>query len=325
MNYKEIIKKSLWIVLVIFVSFLMIQEGKTASAHIRIDIESTFQYCVSLLWEILNGIAVLLPVWLLSLLGLARSFLGENWFPFAEKIPMRVTKIIMVISVILLIGVTVAGTFYSEYSDAPYYVQYAMENRLERLQTVSAWALFYSILLYVEQWCIQRNYGRQKIRKKQKWVTVIIFLTWLILLELSCVNLWYIPLRSVDCPNNLEDYYLWWFSLYLAVFFSLPWFFAVRKTVRLFKNNAQWLTLSSVIPKKFTVLVALLVSGVLVWEIREWRFDSAFFSKCDLPEYADAVALEHLFRTMIWGLIVIYMFCLLVKQIRSSQKMHRVS
>lgn len=78
MRFKSIMKKCLWVMLVILISVLMIGKGQAAL------------YDAALPWEILKGIAAILPVWLLSLLGLARSFFGENWFPFAEKIPVRI-------------------------------------------------------------------------------------------------------------------------------------------------------------------------------------------------------------------------------------------
>lgn len=62
------------------------------SEKVRIYQEPNFDYYVSLFWEILKELAILLPLWLLSLLGLARSFRGENWLPFAEKVPERMTK-----------------------------------------------------------------------------------------------------------------------------------------------------------------------------------------------------------------------------------------
>lgn len=325
MRLKELMKKGLWVILVILVSFLMIQGGQASAENIRIEGEPTFHYYIGLSWEILKEIAVILPVWLLSLLGLARSFFGENWFPFAEKIPVRVTKVVLVAATVLLVGVAVAGAVYSAQNEDSYAVQYMMENRFEGWQNVFAWTLFYGILLYVEQWCIHRNCSRQNIRKKQIWVTVTIFLTLLILLELDCVDLWYIPLNRVDDLNDLEDYYLWWFSLYSAVFILPLWFFTARKTVRLFKNNEQWLTLSALIPKKITVLTAFLLLGIMVWQIQQWRSRSAWISFSEVPEYTRAAGMGHLFQAMIWGLTLFYILCLFVKQIRSARRIkHRL-
>ncbi len=236
-------KKCMWITLVILLPFLMIQAGQAASTNIWINGDPIFQYYVALPREILKGIAAILPVWLLFLLGLARSFFGENRFPFAEKIPVRVTKMILVAAAILLIGITAAGAVYSEYTEESH-AQHRMENIVEGWQTVFAWVLFYGILLYTEQWCIQRNYSRQNIRKKQAWITVTIFLAYLIVFFLGGVELWYIPLNYVDSPNSLEDYTLWWFSLYLAVFILPLRFFSARKTILLF-NNERWLMLST--------------------------------------------------------------------------------
>lgn len=184
-----------------------------------------------------------------------------------------------------------------------------------------AWILFYGILLYIEQWCIQRNCSRQNIRKKQAWVTVTVFLTLMISFFLGAVDLWYIPLSHVDDPNALEDYLLWWFSLYNAVFILPLWFFSARKTIRLFKNE-QWLTLSFIIPPKITVLTVLILLGLTVWQILEYRCFSALRSTSEIPEHAEAAATGHLFRAMIWGLALFYMLCLLVKQIRSARREH---
>lgn len=198
MKGKNIMKKCIWIVLVILLSFLMVQTGRNVIKNIWFEGAPTFRYYAELYKEILRGIATIVPVWFLAVVGLARSFLGENWFPFAEKIPVRVTKAVLAVSVILLIGVAVAG---STYSGNTFQVRYRMENIFEQLQTVSAWVLFYSILLYVEQWCLQRSCSRQDIRKKQIWVAVTFFLTWLIQGAINCIALWYIPLSRVGCPQ----------------------------------------------------------------------------------------------------------------------------
>ena len=119
MRSKETMKKCLWAMLVVLLSFLMIQTGQAVSENIWIDGDPTFQYYVALFWEILKGIAAILPVWLLALLGLARSCFGENWFPFAEKIPVCVTKVILAAAAILVLGVSVAGVLYSVYDGEP--------------------------------------------------------------------------------------------------------------------------------------------------------------------------------------------------------------
>lgn len=320
MRSREIMKKCMWILMVILLSFLMIQAGKNASENIWIEGDPTFYYYVALIKEILKGIAVFVPVWLLSVLGLARSFLGENWFPFAQKIPVRVTKTVLIVSLILLVGVTVVGKVYVECSEAPYHVRYAMETGLQNWRTVSAWTLVYSILLYVEQWSIQKNCGRQDIRKKQRWVGITIFLIWLILFELSCVDLWYIPQEQVGDLNSLEDYDLWWFSLYCAVFCLPLLFFSTRKTIRLFKNDDRWLVLSNIIPRKLTMLSSLLLTSLMIWQIREARSDSAAISSFDVPEYLQAAAKGHTFRALLWGLALFYTICLLITQIRTEHR-----
>lgn len=323
MSLKSFMKKCMWIMLVILMSFLMIQAGKAASKNIWINGDPTFQYYVALSWEILKGIAGIFPAWLLSLLGLARSFFGENCFPFAEKISVRITKVILVAAMILLIGVTAAGTVYSEFTEDFPSMQYRMEHIVEGLQTVFAWVLFYGILLYTEQWCIQRNCSRRNIRKKQAWITVTAVLTYLIVSFLGGMDLWYIPLDYVDSPNRLEDYLLWWFSLYMAVFFLPLWFFSARKTVRLFKNNTQWLTLSAIIPKRITAVSAFVFTGMMVWQIQEYRSCISLISFSEVPEHAEAMAVGHEFQAMIWGLALFYMLCLLVKQILAARRAKR--
>ena len=309
--------------LVFFLSFLMIQAGRDASKNIWIEGEPTLHYYVALLWEILQGIAVIVPVWLLSILGLARSFFGENWFPFAQKIPIRVTKMILAAAVILLIGGSFAEKVYLEHTTVPFWARDTVAENFGQWQSAFIWTLFYGMLLYIEQWCIRRNESRQMIRKKQIWVTVTIFLMWLILLELSCVDLWYISLSHVDCPNDLEDYYLWWFSLYTAVFFLPFWFFSARKTVRAFKDNPQWLTLTTIIPKTTTVLIALAATGFMIQQIQECRYWNEWTEFADLPEYGEAAAMGHTFQAMMWGLLLFYMICLFVKQIRAARRAKR--
>lgn len=220
----------------------------------------------------------------------------------------------MAASAILLIGVSVWEALYSEYTKDPFDVQYRMESRFDSWQTVLVWILFYGILLYVEQWCLRRNDSRQLIRKKQLWVIATIMLAQMVLTSLGGVRLWYIPLGHVGSPNTLEDYGLWWFSLYIAVSFLPLCFFSTRKTIRLFKNDAQWLTLSAIIPQKVTALISLLLSGVMAWQIQEYRSASAWVAFSEVPEYTEARAMGHMFQAMIWGLALIYTICLLIKQ-----------
>ena len=320
---KAFVKKIQWVILVMLMSGIMIYAGYMASGNIWIDGEPTFRYYVALGWEILRGIAVFVPIWLLCLLGLVRCFLGENCFPFAEKIPVRVTKTVLVAAAILLAGVIFAGAVYSEYSEVSYRVRYAMKNRLETWQAVLGGILFYGILLYAEQWGIHRNVSRKHTRKIQTWITVTIFLLCLCAFFIGDVGLWYVPLTYVDSPNRLEDYYLWWFSLYLAVFVLPLWFFSARKTIRLMKNNAQWLMLSTAIPLRLTAVFAFAESGVMIWQIREWCYGSAGTAASDVPEYGAAVAMAHLFQFLMWGLALFYTICLLVKQLRAALRVRR--
>lgn len=321
MKVKAVLKKCLWIMLAVFMSFLMIRVGLNTSKNIWIEGNPTFHYYVALFWEILQGIAVFVPIWLLSLLGLVRSFLRENWFPFAEKIPIRATKGLLAAAVILLIGVFVAERVYSKYTTVPFWVRDSVEESFGKWQVVFVWTFFYGMLLYMEQWGIRRNDSRPIIRRKQLWVTVTIFLTYLVVSCLGGVDLWYISLSHVDCPNDLEDYYLWWFSLYSAVFFLPFWFFSARKTVRVFKDNTQWLTLTTVIPKTITVLIALIATGFMVQQIQECRYWNKWTEFADLPEYVEAAAMGHTFQAMMWGLLLFYMICLFVKQIRAARRM----
>lgn len=325
MKLKAVMKKFVWIVLVLLLSFLMILAGQDASNNIWIEGEPTFRYSIAMLWEILKGIAVFVPVWLLSLLGLARSFLGENWFPFAEKIPIRVTKGILSAAVILLIGIFAAEKAYSEYTTVPFWVRDRVEESFGEWQIVFVWILFYGMLLYIEQWCLRRNDSLLMIRRKQLWVTVTVFLSYLTVTCFGGVELWYIPLSHVDCPNNLEDYCLWWFSLYLAVFFVPLMLFAARKTARLFKNNAQWMTLSLIVPKKITALVALVSTGCMIVQIRESRYWKDWVETADLPEYGEVAAMGHTFQALMWSLVLFYAICLLVKQLRAAHRAKRTN
>lgn len=324
MKIKEILKKCMWGLLVLLLTYLMIQAGKDASDNIWIEGDPTFRFYVALLWEILMGIAVFVPVWLLSLLGLARSIFGENWLPIAEKVPVRVTKTILIAAAVLLVGTLAAEKICLKYTTAPFWTWDKIEAKFGRWQILFSWTLFYGMLLYIEQWCIRRNDSRQTIRKKQAWVTVTLFMTQMIVSFLGGVELWYIPLSRVDCPNNLEDYYLWWFSLYTAVFFLPLWFFSARKTIRLFKSNAQWLALTTIVPKKITVLLALASTGFMVQQIQESRYWNEWTEFADLPEYGEAAAMGHTFQAMMWGLLLFYMICLFVKQIRAARRMKRV-
>lgn len=320
MEFKGMAKKCFWILLLTALSLLMLRTGRDASKNIWIEGEPTFQYYAALLWEILEEIAVIVPVWFLSLVGLGRSVLGETWFPFAEKIPLRATKMIMVAAGILLIGVSVAQKVYLKYTTVPYWIHDGVEESLGEWQSVFIWILFYGMLLYVEQWCIRRNDIRQAIRRKQLWVVVTIFLAYMIVSSIGGVHLWYIPLYYVDSPNTLEDYYLWWCSLYFAVFYVPLLFFAVRKTVRLFKNDGKWLTLSAIVPWKITVLTVLLAAGFMVLQIRESYYWNEWAEIADVPEYGEAAAMGHTFQAMMWGLLLVYASCLLIRQLRTAHR-----
>ena len=323
MKIKEILKKCMWGLLVLLLTYLMIQAGKDASDNIWIEGNPTFRFYVALLWEILMGIAVFVPLWLLVILGFLRCYLGDNWFPFEEKIPIQVTKVVLIASVILMIGVSVAGAVYSEHTEDAYRIRYAIEEQFDGWQTVCAWTLFYSILLYIKQWCMQRNCGRKNAIQKQAWTMTTIFLAYLIITSLGGVDLWYIPLSYVDCPNRLEDYYLWWFSLYIAVSLLPLCFFSARKTIRLFKNNKQWLTLSSIIPAKINILIAAVSTYLMISQIQEIQYWNDWTEIADVPEYGEAAAIKYTFLAMMWGLLLCYAICLLIKQIRAGWRAKR--
>ena len=229
------------------------------------------------------------------------------------------TKTILIAAAVLLVGTLAVEKICLKYTTAPFWTWDKIEAKFGRWQILFAWTLFYGMLLYIEQWCIRRNDSRQTIRKKQAWVTVTLFMTQMVLTFLGGVDLWYIPLSHVDSPNNLEDYYLWWFSLYTAAFFLPLWFVSARKVVRLFKDNPQWLTLTTIIPKTITVLIALVATGFMVQQIQESRYWNEWSEFVDVPEHGEAAAMGHTFRAMRWGLLLFYMICLFVKQIWTAR------
>ena len=106
-----------------------------------------------------------------------------------------------------------------------------------------------------------------------------------------------------------------WFSLYAAVFLLPFLFFSVRKVIRLFKNNAQWLTLSTIIPKKISALFVLIEASLMVWQIQKIQYWNEWAEIADVPEYGEAAALGHTFQSLMWGLALLYTICLLTKQI----------
>lgn len=156
--------------------------------------------------------------------------------------------------------------------------------------------------------------------KRSLWVLLTLFLTLMIQYSLGAMELWYISLSHVGSPNTLEDYVLWWFSLYTAIFFLPLWFFSARKTIRLFKNDEHWLTLSAIIHPKITIVISLILTGLMVWQILESLSDRAMIGSFDVPEYLEAAATAHMCQAMLWGLALIYTICLLVKQTRVAHR-----
>ena len=80
------------------------------------------------------------------------------------------------------------------------------------------------------------------------------------------------------------------------------------------------MTISNIIPKKITALTAFAVTGLMVWKIRESRYYSDLSESMDIPEHAEAVGIGHLLQSMILGLALFYVLCLLVKQNRAADK-----
>ena len=318
----RIMKKCIWFALVILMSWVLILEGKAIVDMILDYPDLTVRDYDLLDWTLQKLIVFHLPIWFLVLLGLIRSFLGGNWFPFAERIPVSVTKTVMAAAAILWVGLTVFSAVYLRQIQKSYDLYFRMESVFSRWRTVFPFILYYAALLYMEQRCIQKNCSRQSIRKKQLWFTVTLFLTFMVLFCLGGVKLWYIPLSHVDSPNTLEDFDLWLFSLYFGVLFLPPWFLSARKTIRLFKHES-WLSLSAIIPRKLTVLTALILTGFIAWQILECRNWSKLLLSSDLPEYAQAAASLHLFYAMIGGLALFCTICLLIRQLRVAHKEKR--
>lgn len=322
MGFKRNLKRCIWFALVILMSCLLILEGNAVVDTILAHPDLIIRDYDRLDWSLQKMTVFYLPIWCLALLGLLRSFLGENWFPFAERIPISVTKAMMAASVILWVGVAVFSAVYLKQIQKSYDLYFRMESVFSRWRTVVPVILYYAVLLYIEQRCIQKKCTRQNIRKKQLWFTVTVFLTLMILLFLGGVKLWYIPLSHVDSPNTLEDFDLWLLSLYFGVLFLPLWFLSARKTIRLFKHES-WLSLSAIIPRKLTVLTALILTGFIAWQILECRNWSKLLLSSDLPEYAQAAASLHLFYAMIGGLALFCTICLLIRQLRVAHKEKR--
>ena len=319
MDVKRNANRCLWLALVLLMSGVLILEGKAVVDTILAHPDLTVRDYDHLDWALQKTTVFYLPIWCLALLRLLRSFLGENWFPFAERIPMSVTKAVVVVAAALWIGLAVFSAVYLKQIQKSYDLYYRMESVFSRWGTVFPVILYYAALLYIEQWCIQRKCTRQSIRKKQLWFTVTLFLTFMVLFCLGGVKLWYIPLSHVDSPNTLEDFDLWLFSLYFGVLFLPPWFLSARKTIRLFGHEG-WLSLSAVIPRKVTVLTTLALTGFIAWQIGECRNWSKLLLTSDLPEYGQAAANLHLFYAMVGGLAFLCTICILIKQLRATYK-----
>ena len=100
-------------------------------------------------------------------------------------------------------------------------------------------------------------------------------------------------------------------------------FFSARKTIQLFKNTKQWLTLSSIIPAKISILIATVSTYLMISQIQEIQYWNDWTEIADVPEYGEAVAMKYTFQAMMWGLLLFYAICLLIKQIRTGWRAKR--
>ena len=76
----------------------LILEGKAVADTIIAHPDLTIRDYDRLDWSIQKMVVFYFPIWCLAFLGLLRSILGENCFPFAERIPISVTKAVMAAS-----------------------------------------------------------------------------------------------------------------------------------------------------------------------------------------------------------------------------------
>lgn len=322
MKGKTVLNKCLWTILTIAVSLIFFQECAAAWEQRPIHQGPSFTYFASMvpMWMPEMKQAVLFcSFWLLTLLGFVRSFLGQNWFPITEKISLRTTKRIIWITCVLLLGTVVAGAAYAEHSQAHRVIQDMAESILDGVHYLLALVLFYSVQILGEQLCQQKKCSRRDIWKMRIWITVTALLLYLICVNISCVDMWYIPLEFVDCLNELEDYYLWWFCFFNAVFCAPLCFFSARKAIRIYKGP-QWLVLSEKIPKVIAILAAVTFAGLLVWNVKEYMDCLSWRALCEVPEYADAVEMKHTFRALLSGTGLFYALYIFVKQARATKK-----
>lgn len=169
--------------------------------------------------------------------------------------------------------------------------------------------------LWSLQLLARQHWGRNKLWKTRIWITVTVGLLNVILLQLSFIDIWYVPLRYVDSPNRLEDYFLWWSCLFNALFLAPLCFLAARKTVRLHKGK-QWLSLSELLPMKVTCLAALVLVGLMVAVHRKY----SGYGGSDVPEYGSALGIAGLCQTLLLLTGLVYVLWILVKQLRRRAK-----
>ena len=142
MDVKRNANRCLWRALVLLMSGVMILEGIAVVDAILVHPDITARDYDRLDWAFQKMIVFYLPIWCLALLGLLRSFLGENWFPFAQRIPMSVTKAVMVVAAALWIAFAVFSAVYLKQIQKSY-------DLYDRMESVfSSWRTVFPVVLY---------------------------------------------------------------------------------------------------------------------------------------------------------------------------------
>lgn len=317
MKRTSILKKSLWSIVALAITALLVQSCYVAWPRLPdpADFSPVFYGDLVSDWVATwSTVVFLLPLWLLSLLELGKAFLGEDRFHIAEKIPLRFTKVSILVILIMLIVWSTVGAAYLNQLNLDLGTKLIVESGFLFMQEVLAVALFYSVQLLGQQYCIRKGCSRRDIWKMRFWITITALLVWFELLLLEGMDMWYAPLHYVDNLNTLEDYYLWQFCLFLVVFFLPFCFFAARKAIRICKGP-RWLSLSEMIPRKVSGLLSLSLLGLTLWRILEYRDYTSSDRHCDVAEIVEASAMGRFFQILICGLCLFYAVCIWVKQI----------
>lgn len=163
----------------------------------------------------------------------------------------------------------------------------------------------------------------KEIMKKGILVILTACLTFWVLLGLSCMMTWYTPVDAVQSLNDLEDYYLWRVCANMIVFHLPLLFLCARQTIRVFLNKPQWLRISTVIPKPVTAMAALVLAGLVVWQIVEYRSMLSWIPLSEVPEHAEAMAMGYWHQAMLYGMVLFDTLCLLAKQIWAARRAKR--